>query len=61
MEQQASEKKICMYCREPIEPNDLEMRCIYSPNWRRQGGKSEPRPYHKSKGCGAYDQMGHEG
>lgn len=52
---------ICAYCHEKIEPNDLEMRSIYSPNWRRQGGKSPLRPYHKSKGCAGYDQMAHEG
>jgi hypothetical protein len=55
------EKKICMYCRQPIEGSDLEMRSIYSPNWKNQGGKSPLRPYHKSKGCAGYDQMGHEG
>jgi hypothetical protein len=56
-----TEKQICAYCRESIEPNDLEMARIYSPNWRRQGGQSPPRPYHKSKSCHGYDQMSHEG
>ena len=61
MEPQVTEKKVCMYCNQPIEPNDLEMRSIISPNWKHQGYKSPLRPYHKSKGCGGYDQMGHEG
>ena len=60
MEEQP-EKQKCEYCREPIEPSDLEMRSIYSPNWRRQGNKSPLRAYHKSKGCAGYDQMAHEG
>ena len=58
---EAEEKKICEYCREPIEPDDLEMAQIISRNWKRQGFKSPPRPYHKSKSCAEYDQMGHEG
>jgi hypothetical protein len=52
---------ICAYCNKPIPDGDLEMRRIYSPNWRSQGGQSPPRPYHKSKRCGGYDQMAHEG
>jgi hypothetical protein len=55
------DQQICAYCREKIEQDDLEMRSIYSPNWRREGGKSPLRPYHKSKGCAGYDQMSHEG
>lgn len=51
----------CAYCGEPIEANDLEMRSIISRNWKDQGYKSPPRPYHKSKKCGGMDQMAHEG
>ena len=58
---EAEEKKICEYCREPIEPDDLEMAQIISPNWKHQGFMSPPRPYHKSKPCAGYDQMAHEG
>lgn len=61
MENQPEEKKKCMYCGDPIEPSDLEMRSIFSPNWKNQGFKSPLRPYHKSKGCGGYEQMAHEG
>jgi hypothetical protein len=59
--EETTEKTICAYCGTAIEKGDLEMRRIYSPNWKRQGGQSPPRPYHKSKCCGGYDQMAHEG
>jgi hypothetical protein len=55
------EQPICMYCGKPIEEGNLEMKRIWSPNWRREGGQSPPRPYHKKEGCGADDQMAHEG
>lgn len=51
----------CAYCHQPIEQNDLEWKRIWSPNWKRSGGQSPARPYHRSKGCGGFDQMGHEG
>lgn len=51
----------CMYCGKGIPADDLEMRQIISRNWKSTGFKSPPRPYHKSNGCGGYDQMGHEG
>lgn len=51
----------CMYCRLPIEDGDMEMKSIFSPNWRSSGGKSPLRDYHRSKGCHMKDQMGHEG
>ena len=51
----------CAYCRKPIESADLEMRRIISRNWKDTGFKSPERPYHRSKGCGGYDQMAHEG
>jgi hypothetical protein len=60
-DQVKSEQPKCMYCGQPIEPDDLEMRRIISRNWKDTGYQSPPRPYHKSKGCGGYDQMGHEG
>jgi hypothetical protein len=52
---------ICMYCRQPIEPADLERKSIISRNWKSTGFKSPLRDYHKSKDCAGYDQMGHEG
>jgi len=51
----------CAYCGKPIQADDLTRVSIFSPNWRRQGGRSPLRPYHKSKGCAGYDQMAHEG
>jgi len=57
----ADERQKCAYCYKPIEPDNLEMRSIYSPNWRSQGGKSPLRPYHKAERCAGYDQMAHEG
>lgn len=57
----ASEKQTCAYCYQPIDSDDLEMRQIFSPNWKDRGYKSPPRPYHKSKFCWSKDQMAHEG
>jgi hypothetical protein len=51
----------CAYCWEPIEPSDLEMRTIISPNWKRTNYRSPLRPYHRSKRCAGTDQMAHEG
>ena len=50
---------ICEYCGKQIEPEDLEFKRIYSPNWN--SGRSMPREYHKSKKCAEHDQMAHEG
>lgn len=58
---ETEETRVCAYCHQPIEDKDLEMRRIISPNWKASGNKSPPRPYHKSKHCGGYDQMAHEG
>jgi hypothetical protein len=58
--QQPTETR-CAYCGQPVPANDLEMKRIISPNWKRDNYTSPPRPYHKSKGCAGYDQMAHEG
>lgn len=60
-EQEKDTRQKCAYCYEPIDTADLETRRIVSRNWKHNGYKSPPRPYHKSKGCGGYDQMAHEG
>ncbi len=49
----------CAYCRTPIDPDDLEWGRIL--NRAFPGGRSPLRPYHRSTGCAAKDQMGYEG
>lgn len=51
----------CAYCRKQRKPEDIRYARIWSPNWKHQGGQSDPRPYCKDDHCAGYDQMGHEG
>ncbi len=51
----------CSYCGQQRLPADIIYGTIISPNWKRNGFKSPPRPYCKDKPCHGHDQMGHEG
>lgn len=51
----------CAYCGKQRKPEDIHYERIWSPNWKHQGNRSDPRPYCKDDHCAGYDQMRHEG
>ncbi len=51
----------CSYCRKVLEPGSVKYARIWSPNWKKTGNLSPPRPYCREGYCSGDDQMAHEG